>query len=601
MSNTEKPKQTIRQTISSVKYMVSRIVHKRHGKSYILFKGIEAILNAAFPLVLTVFPGLIINELVSERRNSVLILEVGVLLLSPVFERFIHILLDRKLIKLSLSLRNDIETEYYIHLSQVDFEYREQPDIEMMGGRAGDTLRNSIYIISQIFSFISSAISLIAVFSIVSMINPLIILLIIAMILINSVVTKHTNLKIYSLNIESDKVSRFLLMFTTPLEQYLYAKDMKMFGLTSLMLNKKMEAETEDSKINLKRNAHQSLANICYAFTGLIQQLALYAYLIYNVIEKNLAVGTMSIYLTASGQFSGALSNMFNSYLNLANNTQSVQELKHYVSLPLKQKLSGHKKPIFNSNSIIEFQNASFKYPGSEQYAIKDLNLIIFGNEKLCIVGENGSGKTTFIKLLTRLYSLTEGKMLLNGVDVNEYDLGEYQRLFVPVFQNYQLMDGLTIGENIISASTYDRVKLDKICNDGRLSQLINKLPKGYDTHISKWLDEEGINLSGGEEQRVAIARACYHGGDVFLLDEPTAALDPLAEYEIYTQFNNMITDKCAVLITHRLSAVQLADKVAVFNSGNVVEYGTHKELYAKGGLYTEMFDKQAKFYRDKP
>lgn len=131
------------------------------------------------------------------------------------------------------------------------------------------------------------------------------------------------------------------------------------------------------------------------------------------------------------------------------------------------------------------------------------------------------------------------------------------------------------------------------------MSELVKKLPKGYDTHVDKWIDPEGFEPSGGENQRIAIARACYHGGDIFLLDEPTASLDPVAEYEIYTQFNDMITDKCAVIITHRLSAVQLADKVAVFDDGNVVEYGTHFELYEKSGIYTEMFDKQAQFYRD--
>ena len=143
--------------------------------------------------------------------------------------------------------------------------------------------------------------------------------------------------------------------------------------------------------------------------------------------------------------------------------------------------------------------------------------------------------------------------------------------------------------------------KLQEICNNVGLTPLIDKLPKHFDTQIGKWLDPEGIDPSGGEEQRIAIARACYHGGDIFLLDEPTAALDPNAEYEIYTQFNNIITNKCAILITHRLSAVQLADKVAVFDCGRVVEYGTHKELYERGGIYTEMFDKQAQFYRNEP
>ena len=148
-------------------------------------------------------------------------------------------------------------------------------------------------------------------------------------------------------------------------------------------------------------------------------------------------------------------------------------------------------------------------------------------------------------------------------------------------------------------ADNYSRERLDEVCTESGLSSLVSKLPKGYNTQVDKWIDEEGFEPSGGEEQRIAIARACYHGGEIFLLDEPTAALDPVAEYEIYTQFNSMITDKTAVLITHRLSAVQLADKVAVFDNGSLIEYGTHKQLYSKGGVYTEMFDKQAEFYRN--
>lgn len=130
---------------------------------------------------------------------------------------------------------------------------------------------------------------------------------------------------------------------------------------------------------------------------------------------------------------------------------------------------------------------------------------------------------------------------------------------------------------------------------------MFEKLPKGLDSQVGKYIDPEGFEPSGGEAQRIAIARALYRGGSIYLLDEPTAALDPIQEYEIYSQFNDMITDKCAILITHRLSAVQLADKVAVFDDGHVAEYGTHAELYAKGGIYTEMFDKQAQFYRDAP
>jgi len=157
----------------------------------------------------------------------------------------------------------------------------------------------------------------------------------------------------------------------------------------------------------------------------------------------------------------------------------------------------------------------------------------------------------------------------------------------------------VSLEKNIVIASDYNKERLDEVCLKNDLLPLINKLPKGYDTQVGKYIDEEGFEPSGGEGQRIAIARAAYHDAPVFLLDEPTAALDPIAEYKIYTQFNEMITDKTAILITHRLSAVQLADKVAVFENGGLIEYDTHKKLYESGGIYTNMFNKQAQFYLD--
>lgn len=267
--------------------------------------------------------------------------------------------------------------------------------------------------------------------------------------------------------------------------------------------------------------------------------------------------------------------------------------------MPLKQHNTGDKLPIFDNNSILEFRNVSFKYPGSDNFALKNMSIKIQSNEKLCIVGANGSGKSTFIKLLSRLYWPTEGEILLNGINIYDYSYEEYQRLFSPVFQDF-CGYFLPLGYNIVLANEYNQMRLEEICKNSGLTNLVNRLPKGYDSEVGKWIDDEGIQPSSGEFQKIAIARAIYHNAPIFLLDEPTAALDPLIEYEIYKQFNEMITGKTAILITHRLSAVQLADKVAVFDEGQLIEYGTHKQLYESGGKYTEMFDKQAQFYRDR-
>ena len=352
----------------------------------------------------------------------------------------------------------------------------------------------------------------------------------------------------------------------------------------------------ESDSIKHKKIPYQNIASIMISILNVLQQIIVYGYILYAVLNGYIDVGTTTIFLSATSQFAGAIDNIFRSYIKISNQRLYVQELVDFMNIKPRE-ISGQKNPIFNKHSVIEFVNVSFRYPQSENYALKNFNITIRGNEKLCVVGANGSGKSTFIKLLTRLYAPESGKILLNGIDINEYDYKKYQRLFSPVFQDY-CMYYLTLKENIVLSDKYDVSRLDEICRKTNLVELIEKLPKHLDTPVYKWDTADGFEPSGGEEQRIAIARSCYHDGEIFLLDEPTASLDPIAEYEIYDQFNNMITDKCAVLITHRLSAVQLADKIAVFDHGSVVEYGTHKELYEKGGIYTEMFDKQAIFYR---
>ena len=247
----------------------------------------------------------------------------------------------------------------------------------------------------------------------------------------------------------------------------------------------------------------------------------------------------------------------------------------------------------------IEFRHVSFKYPSANEYVLKDVNIVIPAGQHLSVVGLNGAGKTTFIKLLCRLYDVNEGEILLNGINIKDYSYDAYMRELAVVFQDFKLF-ALTMRENIELGDSKKTSKTDltKVCELSGLTELIDSLPKGIDTQIYKYFDKEGIEPSGGELQKMAIARALYKDAPIVILDEPTAALDPVAEYEVYSHFNELVGGKTAIYISHRLSSCKFSDKIAVFSDKTIKEYGTHEELVGKqGGIYATMFATQAQYY----
>ena len=245
----------------------------------------------------------------------------------------------------------------------------------------------------------------------------------------------------------------------------------------------------------------------------------------------------------------------------------------------------------------IQFKNVSFHYPGSDDYAIRDLTLDLHSGERLAVVGMNGSGKTTFIKLLCRLYDPTQGEISLNDFNVRKYNYREYLDLFSMVFQDHQLL-ALPLGNNVSSAREWDSQKAESILQQVGFGERLAELPLGLDTPITKRFDEDGVILSGGEAQKVALARALYRNAPFIILDEPTAALDPLAEAEIYARFDQFTGDKTAIYISHRLSSCRFCDRIAVFDQGRVVQIGTHQELLAdKTGKYYQLWTAQAQYY----
>ena len=248
----------------------------------------------------------------------------------------------------------------------------------------------------------------------------------------------------------------------------------------------------------------------------------------------------------------------------------------------------------------VEFKDVSFKYPGSDIWALRHVNMKFKVGKRLAIVGENGSGKTTFIKLLCRLYDPQEGQILLNGIDIRKYKYDDYMNIFSIVFQDFQLICQ-PLGNNVAGSMEYDRERVEKALIDAGFGDRLASLEKGLDTFVYKNLTEDGVDVSGGEAQKIAIARALYKDAPFIILDEPTAALDPIAEAEIYSKFNDIAGDKTAIYISHRLSSCKFCDEIAVFHEGAVIQQGTHAELVADvNGKYYELWNAQAQYYTDK-
>lgn len=376
------------------------------------------------------------------------------------------------------------------------------------------------------------------------------------------------------------------------------AKDMHIFnqkGLIFYSLNRfydKWESfvKSEASENKKRENCHLVFYLINLALTYLFISLKIYigAFGIGGFIKYHYGVTRVceSMY-TFSYTISRLRAN--NDYLELFFDYLDMPSEMHYGKIPTEKRSDN----IYN----IEFHNVSFKYPGSDEWAIRNLSFKFTVGEKVAVVGRNGSGKTTMIKLLCRLYDPTDGFITLNGIDIKKYDYEDYMALFSVVFQDFRLFS-FTLGENVACEKDYDSQKVTDCIKTVGLVSRVNELPDGLDSVIYKDFDENGIEISGGEAQKIAIARALYKNAPFVILDEPTASLDPLAEYEIYSHFNAMVKNKTAVYISHRLSSCRFCDKIAVFDAGEIVQFGSHDELLRdRDAKYYELWNAQAQYY----
>lgn len=318
----------------------------------------------------------------------------------------------------------------------------------------------------------------------------------------------------------------------------------------------------------------------------------------FMALGGTIAVGNLYQYAGAMEKLFSGLTNFIWLFWEMA--LAARKQLSTLDFLELEDEMYKGKLPVEKRSDDeyeIEFENVSFKYPGTEEYALKDLSLKMRIGEKMAIVGMNGSGKTTMIKLLCKLYEPTEGRILLNGVDIRKFREDEYRKLFSVVFQDFKLFE-LELGENVAGSREYDKDKVVECLKKSGFNLEKEKIPNGLGTFLYKGYDDSGVEISGGEAQKIAIARALYKKSSFILLDEPTAALDPLAENEIYAGFDAIVGTKTAIYISHRLSSCKFCNDIVVFDNGRLIQRGSHEELLKDtAGKYYEMWNAQAQYY----
>ncbi|REE86140.1 ATP-binding cassette subfamily B protein [Paenibacillus taihuensis] len=309
-------------------------------------------------------------------------------------------------------------------------------------------------------------------------------------------------------------------------------------------------------------------------------------------------LGSVVQYIGAVTGVVGALAKLVSVLGNFITNNPYLIRLFDYLDLPDHMRENGgNNRPIPQEELEFEFHNVSFKYPGADHHAIQQLSMKFNVGERLAVVGLNGSGKTTMIKLLCRLYEPAEGVITLNGIDIREYDYSAYMGMFSVVFQDFKLYS-FSLGQNVAASEVVDAELAEESLILAGLGEKLKKLPNGLETYLHKDFSDDGVEISGGEAQKAALARALYKNAPFVVLDEPTAALDPIAEFEIYSRFNELVGDKTAIFVSHRLSSCRFCHDIAVFHEGRLIQRGTHDELLTdRGGKYAELWNAQAQYY----
>lgn len=411
-------------------------------------------------------------------------------------------------------------------------------------------------------------------------------------------ISRKGNERQYRLYEESlDAVRKDSYFYREILSKYQTGKEIRIYGLKDLLMRDMTAVWQEKCDIQARKIALQEKVSIQYQAVQAI--LLAFSYVVIGVRGTSGMITGADVvkYVSALTALGGACRYMIEHFETVLLNMQYLHHYYEYLHLPNRKETGTvSTKDLAGQELTFTLEHVSFRYPGVEEYSLRDVNLTLHYGEKIALVGPNGAGKTTLILLLCRLYEPTQGRILLNGRDIREYDYREYQNLFGVVFQDFQLF-AMNVAENVAAADTYEEKRVWECLDKAGVGERVREMEQGVQTQLYN-VGKKGVEVSGGEAQKIAIARALYKDAPCIILDEPTSALDPVAEYEIYAGFDQLVAKNLAVYISHRMSSCRFCERILVLEQGRIAEEGNHEALLAKNGIYARMWNLQAKNYQ---
>jgi ATP-binding cassette subfamily C protein len=478
----------------------------------------------------------------------------------------------------------------------MDYSYFEDGRVRDLAARCVGQVDPTNFIERIILGFFVNLFQIIGYAYIIISFHPSVLLVLLAIIMLNVLTTRKLDKIGYEYQPLISRISRRLNYVFNSMVDFDVGREVRING-ASTWLTKKFENEVQEYiKCHTKKQKKQTAFYFFAMLIDFAQNLMLYGYCGYLAIMGDLSVGSFSMILGSITLFLSSSIGFINRFSSFDFLSKYVDEYREFLSVSRHKGEDREINVPNNDNFDIKFENVSFKYPNTERYVLKNVSFTIKTGERVSIVGYNGAGKTTLIKLLCRFYEPTEGRILVGGIDISTIPIHEYRKLLSVVFQDHEKI-GLTIRDNIVMDQIYDEGQLRASIVYSGLADKIASLENGVDTMLFRIYDYDAIIFSGGENQKLACARAYYKNAPIVILDEPTAALDPIAEARLYERFNNIVGKKTSIYISHRLASSTFCDSIAVFANGELVEHGSHEDLMLRKSVYADMYCKQAQYY----